>query len=595
MAQVVLSYARETKEFVGKLALTLKARGLDVWYDHDLMPGEDYSNKIDEQIITAAAVIVVWSQPASKSRWVKAEASRAGYDKLLQVVCEPCTLPLPFNSIHCEDLSGWNGSTSAPEIDKIVAAVGVQIERSKSSEGVADDTPDEDLPEVRRILDDQARIKVAKLVARGEISKIYLGGAGTRMVAIKALSGDKLSAEDRKELTREVELSSYLQHPTFLRIYGVLFPGSRCFIVSDFFEGQTVGQKLRQGAAYSVEDVVGIMQQLSAAIAEAHARGMQYLRITPSDVLVRVSKVLNRQIARIAPLNLKYFMEYHRMGQEVLWRNDTAPFTAPELWNDPTWVEEGVESNLDQEWVRALHHKANQFALGMVAWTMMEGKLPVAIPQRGIALTKIKAFLTASESFPARVLASPWRANARALAGIIARMVAADPRQRWDDMREVNDLIGTLAADQTARELNDGVKAAYNELCRDQPQFYERFYANFFRRVPHTRAKFSADMSQQYTMIDVELGQLLNYRQKQAEPTTLSQFVERYARLELSADDFIQFGEALIETFDATLKKDAPNRNSVIAALEIIIWPGIHYLIEHCAEPSRVERTALSA
>ena len=594
MAQVVLSYARETKEFVSKLALALKTRGLDVWYDHDLMPGDDYSNKIDEQIITAAAVIVVWSQPASKSRWVKAEASRAGYDKLLQVMCERCTLPLPFNSIHCEDLSGWNGGASAPEIDKIVAAVGVQIERSKSSEGVVDDTPDEDLPEVRRILDDQARIKVARLIARGEISKIYLGGAGTRMVAIKALSGDKLSAEDRKELGKEVELSSYLQHPTFLRIYGVLFPGSRCFIVSDFFEGQTIAQRLRQGTAYSVEDVIGIMQQLSAATAEAHARGMQYVRMTPSDVLVRVSKVLDRQIARIAPFNLKYFMEYHRMGQEVLWRNDTAPFTAPELWNDPTWVEEGVEANLDQEWVRALHHKANQFALGMVAWTMMEGKLPIAIPQRGIALTKIKAFLEASQTFPERVLASAWRANARALAGIVARMVAADPRQRWDDMREVNDLIGTLAADQTARELNNGVKTAYNELCRGNPQFSERFYANFFRHAPQARTKFPVDMPGQQQMLDFVLEQLLNYRQKQAEPTTLTQFVERHADLGLSADDFIQFGEALVEAFEAALKKDAPKRNSIIAALEIIVWPGIHYLIDKCV-PARVERAALSA
>ncbi len=59
MAQLMLSYSRESKDFVGRLALTLKERGIDVWYDHDLLPGDDYSKVIEEHIITSAAVLVV--------------------------------------------------------------------------------------------------------------------------------------------------------------------------------------------------------------------------------------------------------------------------------------------------------------------------------------------------------------------------------------------------------------------------------------------------------------------------------------------------------------------------------------------------------
>ena len=597
MAQVVLSYARETKDFVGKLALALKARGLDVWYDHDLLPGEDYSNKIDEQIITAAAVLVVWSQPACKSKWVKAEASRANdYDKLIQVICEPCALPLPFNSLNYVDLTAWSGGSASPEISKIVAAAGTQIDRKKTERenSVPDESADEDLSEVRRILDEEARIQVVKLIAQGEISKIYFGRAGTRLVAIKALRGDRLSSDDRKELSKEIELSSYLQHPTFLRIYQILFPDPRCFIVADFFEGQTVAQKLRQGSKFSVDDVIGIIQQLSAAIAEAHARGMQYLRITPSDILVRTSKIFDRQVARIAPINLKYFIEYRRMDQEVQWHDESAPFTAPELWSDPSWLDESADARLDEEWVRSLHQKANQFALGMVAWTMLEGKIPVAIAKRGFALTKIKTFLDASERFPELVLGSPWRANARALAGIVARMVSADPRQRWEDMKEVNVLMSALAADHAARALQDTVKTVYNRICRGQLGFYDRFYTNLFRRASPLREKFPSDMARQHKMLDFALGQMLNYSQQQSDPTTLSQFVELHAQLKLSADDFIHFGEALVETFDVELKC-APERYRAMAALEIIIWPAIHYLIQKCVEPNRAELGASSA
>jgi hypothetical protein len=101
-------------------------------------------------------------------------------------------------------------------------------------------------------------------------------------------------------------------------------------------------------------------------------------------------------------------------------------------------------------------------------------------------------------------------------------------------------------------------------------------------------------MARQHKMLDFALGQMLNYSQQQSDPTTLSQFVELHAQLKLSVDDFIHFGEALVETFDAELKC-APERYRAMAALEIIIWPAIHYLIQKCVEPNRAELSASTA
>src|SRR5262249_46663052 len=139
------------------------------------------------------------------------------------------------------------------------------------------------------------------------------------------------------------------------------------------------------------------------------------------------------------------------------------------------------------------------------------------------------------------------RAKARALAPIIARMVAANPKDRWSDMNEVDLLIGALAAEPAANRLESIVKSAY-EACRKRPEFYTRFYENFFSAAEHTRRLFTPDMSRQHQMLDSALGQLLNYHRHQLEPTTLTSFVKAHKDLELKEEDFNHFGEALIKT-----------------------------------------------
>jgi serine/threonine protein kinase len=401
-----------------------------------------------------------------------------------------------------------------------------------------------------------------------------------------------MSAAERDGLKKEVELASYLQHPTFLRILQTIFRKERCFIVDDFTDGETIARRIDTGTAFAVNDVIGILAQLCDATAEAHARGLQHLRIVPSEIYVQADQILGRQTARVSPINLKYFLERRRARDEMRFLDHIGPFMAPELWKGPDWFNERMGSTLEGEQLsQAMHQKANQFALGMVAWTMLEGRVPFAIPTVQSAWTKVQTFLDRSESFSENVLAASWRPQARALTRIIARMVAADPANRWADMRQVNLLVGDIASDRDANALEDAVKSTFRSV--DQDEFYRRFYDNLFRRVPPLRQKFPSDMTRQHHLLRFALGQLLNYSQQQSEPTTLSQFVETHRRLDLTPADFEQFGEALVETFDSYLD-DHDERARTLAALEIVIWPGIDYLVQKCTQTgtaARLERT----
>jgi hypothetical protein len=284
MSHVMLSYSRDNRDFVDRLASALKQGGVDVWYDPMLSLDEtSFRHEIKNKILNSRAVLVVWSKGACDSEWVAAEAGEANkHKKLLQAVSEECDLPLPFGNKNYVDLSRWDRVSVSAEIDKIIQAVGQFPSPVQTAPAPAPPVDVEDLTEVRRVLDDDARVKVLKFLAKGEISKVYLGRYGSRPVAVKAIRDVDLvylPAAEQEALANEMDLASSLQNPCFLRVSHILFQKERCFIVSDFCDGGTIEQKLSQGARFSIPDVVEIISQLSKAVTEAHSRGLKHLRV----------------------------------------------------------------------------------------------------------------------------------------------------------------------------------------------------------------------------------------------------------------------------------------------------------------------------
>lgn len=124
MADVFISYARESASDAGRIAETLRAAGYEVWFDEELPPHRTYGEVIEERLEAAKAVIVLWSREALRSQWVRAEADVARLaGKLVQVSVEQVIPPLPFSQIHCLDLSRWTGETQAHDWRKLVACL----------------------------------------------------------------------------------------------------------------------------------------------------------------------------------------------------------------------------------------------------------------------------------------------------------------------------------------------------------------------------------------------------------------------------------------------------------------------------------------
>ena len=124
MFDVVISYARSTAKTAEAVEEQLRALGYRVWRDDQLPTHRPYADVIEERVRAAKAVVVIWSSDAAKSHWVRSEADAAREaGTLVQVSADGAVPPMPFNQIHCAEMSGWAGDTRAAAWRKVVDSV----------------------------------------------------------------------------------------------------------------------------------------------------------------------------------------------------------------------------------------------------------------------------------------------------------------------------------------------------------------------------------------------------------------------------------------------------------------------------------------
>ena len=74
-----------------------------IWWDTELLPGDNFRQRIDEELAKAKAVVIIWTQTSAGSDWVieEAEEARTG-GKLTSVIGAntKIKIPKPFGVLH---------------------------------------------------------------------------------------------------------------------------------------------------------------------------------------------------------------------------------------------------------------------------------------------------------------------------------------------------------------------------------------------------------------------------------------------------------------------------------------------------------------
>jgi serine/threonine protein kinase len=258
------------------------------------------------------------------------------------------------------------------------------------------------------------------------ISKIAEGGMGSvhkgrnretgEIVAIKVIA--PATAKNPvllQRFEREFQTTKLLNHPNVVKALDYSGAPPHPYIVMEFVDGQSIGQRLEQKGAYIEAEAVKLISQVCDGLQSAHKQGLVHRDIKPDNILVTrdgVAKITDMGLVKEVEGDLNLTRTGRGLG--------TPHYMAPEQFRNAKTVD--VRGDI--------------YSLGATLYAMVTGVIPFdnASPL-DCWMKKIRnEFPTPKELNPAISERVDWA---------IRRAMSAEPGQRPSSCREfVEDLTG---------------------------------------------------------------------------------------------------------------------------------------------------------
>src|SRR6185295_1631899 len=235
-------------------------------------------------------------------------------------------------------------------------------------------------------LDIGASLNQYKILARlgkGGMGEVYLAEDARlrRKVALKLLFEDVTKNEDWVlRFEQEARAASSLNHPNIITIYEVGQTQESHFISTEYIEGTTLRQYLKQNTI-STTEILDIAIQISGALVAAHGARIIHRDIKPENVMLRPDGYV-----KVVDFGLAKFTEQPRTTGAS--RSD--PEAETEAGVDAFPVKEGVVSTNPGMVMGTISYMSPEqatgsddidartdiFSLGVVLYEMVSGRLP---------------------------------------------------------------------------------------------------------------------------------------------------------------------------------------------------------------------------
>ena len=204
------------------------------------------------------------------------------------------------------------------------------------------------------------RYELLRVVGKGAMGLVYEGLDPNlnRRVAIKTIKVENLSEEAAAEyevrFRVEAQSAARLQHPNIVSVYDSARDGDIAYMVMEFIQGEDLKHHLDNGNLYTLEQTLGIMQDLLSALDYAHAQSIVHRDIKPANLLIEKSgrvKLTDFGVARIQDSGEATRTQGTMVG--------TLKYMSPE-----------------QVQGRPVDARADIFAAGIVLYQLLTGKRP---------------------------------------------------------------------------------------------------------------------------------------------------------------------------------------------------------------------------
>src|SRR5713226_3124525 len=120
------------------------------------------------------------------------------------------------------------------------------------------------------------RYEIRSQLGAGGMGEVYLAQDTKldRKVALKILPADVASHRDRmSRFVQEAKAASALNHPNIITIHEIDETDSINFIATEFIDGETLRQRMRN-EPMKLGEVLDVTAQIASALSAAHAAGI---------------------------------------------------------------------------------------------------------------------------------------------------------------------------------------------------------------------------------------------------------------------------------------------------------------------------------
>ena len=258
------------------------------------------------------------------------------------------------------------------------------------------------------------------------VSKIADGGMGTVYKAKNRVSGDIVAVKViaattaknpilLKRFKQEFKAAEQLDHPNVVRAIEFCELGPQPFLVMEFVDGESLGQRMERAGAVPEAEAIKIIAQVCEGLQRAHKQGLVHRDVKPDNILVTkdgFAKLTDMGLVKDVEGDLNLTKTGRGLG--------TPHFMAPEQFRN----------------AKSVDVRGDIYSLGATLYAMVTGHVPF---ENDSALDCFKKKI--DNNFP-----SPREINSAVSDRVdwaIRRAMSADPDRRPSSCREfLEDITG---------------------------------------------------------------------------------------------------------------------------------------------------------
>ncbi len=264
------------------------------------------------------------------------------------------------------------------------------------------------------------KLRLVRLLGQGSAGQVWLA-RHLRLgsdVAIKFLNRDvSADATARERFMREARTIAKIRSPHVVQVHDFGFHEEHAYLVMEYLAGETLDARLERMGTLPVEQVVRICTHIAKALQKAHDAGIIHRDIKPANVFL--VDYGDEEIAKVVDFGIVKATDGAPVSSRMNTLTQTGSLLGTPYYMSPEQIQDSVN----------VGHQADLWALGVIAYESVVGRLPFTAPNFA---QLVVAICHGTVPVPSTITPVPPAFDAW-----VARALDRDPSRRFQSAKEL--------------------------------------------------------------------------------------------------------------------------------------------------------------